>query len=141
MTTQFVTSLFALFLALSGCATSEKSILLGSTIGVGVGAGIGSTTNGSHGGAIGALIGAGLGGLLGYQSYKDKQKKMEAEGNNLPPIPYSMSSSGENSGSRPRLKPAQVRAKFVKDQIKDGIFIPAHLEYEITSPAKWEGSK
>ncbi len=141
MTKRFITIITASLLFLSGCATSEKSILLGSTIGVGIGAGVGSTANGSQGGAIGALIGAGLGGLIGYQSYKDKQKKAEVERNNLLTAPYSMSGTSENSSSRPRLKPAQVKARFVEDQIKDGTFIPAHFEYEITEPAKWEGSK
>lgn len=141
MSKRFITFFSALTFLLSGCATSEKSILLGSTIGVGVGAGIGSAANGSQGGAIGALIGAGLGGLLGYQSYKDKQKKAEAERSSLLAAPYSMTGPSDNSSSRPRLKPAQVKVKFVEDQIKDGTFIPAHFEYEITDPAKWEGSK
>lgn len=44
-------------------------------------------------------------------------------------------------GKKPTLRPAKVRVRHVDDQIKDGIFIPAHLEYEISEPARWENSK
>ena len=132
----------AVFVALlSGCATSEKSILLGSTLGIGVGAGIGSQANGSEGAAVGALIGAGLGGLIGYAGYKDKLKKSQSVPENFQAAPFAVGSASGTQGSRPRLKPAQVKVKFVEDQIKDGTFIPAHFEYEISEPAKWEGSK
>lgn len=123
---------------LSGCATSEKSILLGSTIGLGLGAGVGSGVNDSQGAAIGALIGAGLGGLIGFQGYRDKVKKAGSQSDDSPNAPYSISSAGGAASNRPHLKPAQVKVKYVEDQIKDGTFIPAHFEYEITEPAKWE---
>jgi len=44
-------------------------------------------------------------------------------------------------GKKPTLRPAKIRVKHVDDQIKDGVFIPAHLEYEISEPARWENSK
>ena len=141
MSKKLITSFILTALLLSGCATSEKSILLGSSIGLAVGGGIGSNANGSEGAAVGALIGAGLGGLIGYQGYKDKIKKSQSVPENFQAMPFTVGNASGTQGSRPRLKPAQVKVKFVEDQIKDGTFIPAHFEYEIAEPAKWEGSK
>ena len=141
MPKKLITSFALLALLSSGCATSEKSILLGSSIGLSVGAGIGSQANGSQGAAVGALIGAGLGGLIGYAGYKGKLTKSQNVPENFQAAPFVVGSTAGSQGSRPRLKPAQVKVKFVEDQIKDGTFIPAHFEYEIAEPAKWEGSK
>lgn len=141
MPKKLISPLVIAALFLSGCATSEKSILLGSSIGITAGAGIGSASNGSQGAAVGALIGAGIGGLIGYAGYKDKLKKSQNAPDSFQAAPFAVGSASGAQGSRPRLKPSQVKVKFVEDQIKDGTFIPAHFEYEIAEPAKWEGSK
>jgi uncharacterized membrane protein YebE (DUF533 family) len=137
LTTLFLFSV----LALTGCATSEKSILFGSTIGIGIGAGLGSSQNGDQGGMVGALIGGIAGGLLGYQGYKDKRKKEQAAIGDLSDNHFDMTGNARSSNNGPRLKPAQVRVKLVEDQIKDGTFVPSHFEYEISEPARWENSK
>ena len=141
MPKKLIITIIFMALVTMGCATSEKSILLGSSIGLAVGGGIGSNAKGSEGAAVGALIGAGLGGLLGYQGYKDKIKKSQNMPENFQLAPFAVGSAPNPEANRPRLKPAQVKVKFVEDQIKDGTFIPAHFEYEISEPAKWEGSK
>lgn len=141
MPKKLMTSFMLSALLFSGCATSEKSILLGSSIGLAVGGGIGSNAKGSEGAAVGALIGAGLGGLLGYQGYKDKIKKSQNLPENFQLAPFAVGSAPNSETNRPRLKPAQVKVRFVEDQIKDGTFIPAHFEYEISEPAKWESAK
>lgn len=49
-----------------------------------------------------------------------------------------LSSSPKGSAKQPRLRPAKVTIRHVDDQVKDGVFIPAHLEYEISEPSRWE---
>lgn len=137
LTTLFLISM----LVLAGCATSEKSILFGSTIGIGIGAGIGASQNGDQGAMVGALIGGIAGVLLGYQGYKNKNKKEQAATVGLSDNYFDMTGNAKSSNNGPRLKPAQVRVKLVEDQIKDGTFVPAHFEYEISEPARWENSK
>ena len=46
--------------------------------------------------------------------------------------------NGKDGGKTPTLKPPKIRIRHVDDQIKDGVFIPAHLEYEITEQVRWE---
>jgi hypothetical protein len=143
--------LFILSMSLmhTGCATSGKSALLGAGIGATAGATLGVLANqndppGKR--TQGALIGAGLGGLfgalMGHGAYKEQQKKAQADmfDVNSGPGLEVFGSAGEN-GNRPILKPARVRVRYVEDQIKDGTFVPAHFEYEIVEPARFEKSK
>jgi hypothetical protein len=133
--------LLSCFLFLSGCATAKKSILLGSTIGIGIGAGIGSTQENQNGTMVGAVIGGLLGGLIGYSGYDQKQKKEQAARDNAGQARFDMFSAADPNANRPKLKPAEVRVRYIEDQVKDGTFIPAHLEYEISEPARWDGAK
>ncbi len=48
---------------------------------------------------------------------------------------YGKTSAG---GKKPTLRPPKIKIRHVDDQIKDGVFIPAHLEYEIQENARWE---
>lgn len=137
-----------LTIALSGCATSEKSTLLGGAIGSTVGASLGILANQNESStqrAQGALVGAGLGGLfgalIGHESYKSQAKKDEAKALSAEAARLEMFGTASEKTKRPRLKPAQIKVRYVEDQIKDGTFIPAHFEYEISEPAKWEHSK
>lgn len=49
-----------------------------------------------------------------------------------------VSSDPKSQSKRPRLKPPKIRIRHVDDQVKDGVFIPAHLEYEIQENSRWE---
>ena len=49
-----------------------------------------------------------------------------------------VSSDPKSQSKKPRLKPPKIRIRHVDDQVKDGVFIPAHLEYEIQENARWE---
>lgn len=139
--------LLSLSLSLTGCATAGKSKGLGAAIGAVVGGSIGAIAS-QHGDPSertqGVLIGAGLGGvigaLVGHESYKEQQKKDAYPGFGNPPNMEIFGNGGEKD-KRPTLKPAQVKVRFVEDQVKDGIFVPAHFEYEIAEPARWEKSK
>lgn len=135
-------------LGASGCTTLKKSTLTGAGIGMGIGAGLGLLATGSENSrqrTQGALIGAAaiglLGGLIGYQSYKDKEKKSQGQLVDVNGNKIEIFGNGVDDKNRPSLKPAQVRVRYVEDQIKDGTFVPAHFEYEISSPARWEKSK
>ena len=127
MRVRLVLILLTATLLCSACATSEKSILLGSGSGMAVGAGFGALAGGEKGALAGALIGGVAGGFVGYEAYQGKKKRDDDRDR-----------AAGKSGSRPHLRPAQVRVKFVEDQIKDNTFIPAHFEYEITEGARWE---
>lgn len=133
---------------LSGCATVERSTWLGAGIGASLGAGLGVLATNSGDGrqkAQGALIGAValgvLGAAIGYQSYKDEDKKEQARQLEMNASHLDIFGSANSEPGKPNLRPAQVRVRYVEDQIKDGTFIPAHFEYEISEPAHWQRSK
>lgn len=137
-----------LSLLLSGCATVEKSTLLGGVIGSFVGGSLGSLANQDRGAEqratgllVGAAAGGALGALIGNQSYKDQEKKKIPSGVTYGASNLEMFGSGNEKEKGPKLRPAQVRVRYVEDQVKDGVFIPAHFEYEIAEPARWEKGK
>lgn len=143
-----ITRVIVLVTMLSGCATAEKSTLLGTGIGLSFGTSLGLLASSNEppsrrtqGPLIGAAVGGLLGGLIGYQSYKEKQKKDAAAQARLNSSGLEMFGNAASTGNRPTLKPAQIKVRYVEDQIKDGTFVPAHFEYEISEPARWEKSK
>jgi phage tail tape-measure protein len=86
--------LFALIISLplilAGCATAEKSTLLGAAIGSTAGLGLGALASQHERPAEktqGALIGLGLGGLIGaligYEVHKDQSKKDQEKSFNV----------------------------------------------------------
>ncbi len=130
---------------LSGCATAGKSTLLGGIIGSVVGGSIGSLA--SQGGEprdrtngllIGAAAGGALGALIGNETHKEREKKELLASGAFGAANMEMFGSGSEKDKRPKLRPAQVRVRYVEDQVKDGVFVPAHFEYEISEPARWE---
>lgn len=148
MSKYFVLLGLSLALLLTGCATAGKSTFLGATIGSVVGGSIGALAS-QHADPSertqGVLIGAGFGGvlgaLIGHESYKEQQKKDALAGFDGTSPNMEIFGNGGEKDKRPTLKPAQVKVRFIEDQVKDGIFVPAHFEYEIAEPARWEKSK
>ena len=148
MLKRIVVLFISLALLLSGCATTEKSTLLGAAIGSTAGLGLGALVSNHERPAErtqGALIGLGLGGLIGaligYETHKDQSKKDQAQSFDVNSARLDMFGSATDKDKRPRLQPAQVKVRYVEDQIKDGTFTPAHFEYQISEPARWEPSK
>lgn len=134
-----------LSLFLCGCATSGKSKLLGSVIGSFVGGSLGSFANQNAdpsqrttGILVGAAAGGALGALIGSEAHKDQEKKKTLSSPIYGAPNMEMFGSGNEKEKGPKLRPAQVRVRYVEDQVKDGVFIPAHFEYEISEPARWE---
>ena len=139
---EVVTSIL-LVTAVSGCATSGRSTLLGAGAGAGMGAGIGAMVDpGPKGGGrirnvfigatAGSLIGAGV-GYLAHEELEDRDKaayeKGKKEAEKSIPVPA--------GGGAPVLLPARVESRFVDEQVRGSVYVPAHFEYVIVEPARW----
>lgn len=135
-------------LSLTACATAEKSTVLGTAIGSVVGGTIGvlASQHADPGDrTTGVLLGVGLGGvlggLIGHEAHKEQEKKDALRGINGNSSGVEIFGGGGANDKRPSLRPAQVKVRYVEDAVKDGTFVPAHFEYEISEPARWEKSK
>jgi hypothetical protein len=123
---------------LSGCATANRSIGLGATIGAGSGMMIGAIAdpgrNGEYrtrnviiGGTLGAMTGMVAGSAI--HSISDKAESFKAG---------QAAASLIDPNEQPKLIPAQWRAEVVEAKRIGNRFIPRHVEYVITEPARWE---
>ena len=79
--------------------------------------------------------------MLAFAGCASSTKWSDADRLNARSTQLEIFGDASDSEKKPTLRPAKVRVKHVDDQIKDGVFIPAHLEYEIFEPARWENSK
>lgn len=136
--------LFQLLCLSSGCSTSGKSTMAGAGIGAGLGAGVGAMVdpgpkgenrirNVFIGSTAGALVGAG-GGYLTHQGISKKEDEAYEKGKKdgkTSAIEFTPNSA------EPVLIPAKVEARFVDDQVRGSVFVPAHFEYRIVEPARW----
>jgi hypothetical protein len=131
--------------SLSACATSGRSTLLGTGVGAGVGAGIGALAdpgpkgegrirNVFIGAAAGSLIGAGA-GYLGHELVEKKERAAYEKGKKDSAKDQTGNAS-EDSGA-PVLIPPRVESRFVEEQVRGNVFVPAHFEYVIVEPARW----
>lgn len=124
-------SLMALTAAitLSGCASIERSTLLGASIGAAAGTGIGLAAEKSAGSAlIGAGIGALFMGTMGYLAHKDKERKDAM---------MNRSSKDRNASKEPMLTKPEVRRIWVPEKIEDGKYYEGHFMYIIEKPSAW----
>ena len=128
---------------LSGCATSGRSTLLGAGAGAGIGAGVGAMVNPGPkgegrirnvfiGAAAGSLLGAGIGNFA-HEGIEGREKaayeKGKKEGTETQAV-------GGADGA-PVLLPPRVEARFVDEQVRGSVYVPAHFEYVIVEPARW----
>ena len=131
----------------SGCATTGKSIGAGALVGGIGGAGVGAIAdpgeNGKNrvrnviiGTAIGSAVGAGTGFIIDRINKDDKQASFE-EGKKAAEKASAERASAA-SDVQPRLVPAKTEAKWVPDQVRGNVYVPAHYEYLIIEPAHWE---
>ena len=123
-----------------GCATEGKSVGLGAGIGAGSGMAIGAIAdpgqNGQYrtrniiiGGALGAMAGAVTGSLIHSSNEKSKAEAFKEGKASAQPI---------DPNQQPNLIPAQWRAEVVEAKRIGNRFVPKHVEYVITDPARWE---
>lgn len=133
-----------LVLGVSGCATSGKSTLLGTGIGAGVGAGIGAMVdpgpkgegrirNVFIGAAAGSLIGAGT-GYFTHELIEGREKEAYERGKK---DSAKSQAAGGGAPGAPVLLPPRVESRFIDEQVRGNVFVPAHFEYVIVEPARW----
>jgi len=127
------------------CASTGKSTMFGATSGAAFGATIGAVVdpgkkgqgrikNAFVGGAIGALVGAASAYFI-HKNGEEKEQRAYQEGRFESQRPKLGLDSSDPE--YPRLMNPRVEERFVDDQVKGNIFIPAHFEFQIVEPARW----
>jgi outer membrane lipoprotein SlyB len=136
--------LFVTTIIISACATSTKSVMLGASSGAAAGAGIGVLVDPGpkgHGriknAYVGAAAGAVLGGAAGYLIHDSMEARESAAFEKGKSEGLTKLSQVSSNGNPPNLIPPKVEVRFVDDQVKGNSFIPAHFEYIILEPARW----
>lgn len=144
--------IFALPFALSGCATTGKSVAMGAAGGAALGAGAGliadpgpkgkyRTRNVLIGTAIGGVIGAGA-GYIADREIKDSKDDAYKKGKEdaLKENADKQAQYDGGDSRQPQLIPPKTEARWVPDQIRGQTFIPGHFEYVILQGARWQGA-
>jgi hypothetical protein len=118
-----------LCVALSGCATMEKSVLLGAGTMGAIGTGVGAAAGNNVGGALlGLGIGAVFGGLMGFAGHKDQEEKAR----------QAKSGTKKTDDTKvPSLTSPEVRRVWVPEKIDGGKFIEGHYMYVIERNSVW----
>ncbi len=116
-------------LALSGCATMEKSVLLGAGTMGAIGTGVGAAAGNNVGSALlGLGIGAVFGGFMGFAGHKDQEEKTR----------LAKSGTKKTEDSKvPSLTSPEVRRVWVPERIDGGKFIEGHYMYVIERNSVW----
>jgi hypothetical protein len=141
---KLVAALMSVVTLMQGCATSGKSTLFGAGAGTGMGAGIGAMVDPGPKGKdrirnvfIGATAGGLIGASAGYAAHsmvdgreKDAYDKGKNDGEKI------LGASAGTQGT-PTLLPPKVESRFVDEQVRGNVYIPAHFEYIIVEPARW----
>lgn len=117
-------------LFLFGCASIERSTLLGAGIVGALGTGIGLAVNNSAssallGGGIGITVGAGL----GYLGHKDKEERLTL-----------LKAAGKKNSPKddyPTLRPPEASCSRVGEKIEGNRYIGPHIMCDIERPAVW----
>ncbi|MBI3556390.1 MAG: hypothetical protein HY074_09025 [Deltaproteobacteria bacterium] len=139
-----VAAAIAILALAPGCATSGRSTLLGAGAGAGLGAGIGAMVdpgpkgegrirNVFIGAAAGSLVGAGA-AYLAHEEVMDREKASYEKGKKDSEKPSTASSAPTGA---PVLLPPRVESRFVDEQVRGNVYVPAHFEYVIVEPARW----
>jgi hypothetical protein len=126
MDKKIITLLLISATQLTGCATANKSLLLGGVIGGLAGAAIGqSNSQNTDGAVVGALVGSGIGGLIGYSSFKEK------------PNPKSDQAVKVDEEVFPSLTKPKLKSLWVPDKIEGNKYIKGHWIYVIEDAGSW----
>ena len=115
---------------LSGCASIERSTLLGAVTAGALGTGIGLAAEKSVGSAlIGLGIGAIFGGAMGYAAHKEQEAK---RGEFITPL-----ISKDFKEQVPPISTPEVRRVWMAPKIESNRYIDGHFIYVIDRPAVW----
>lgn len=130
--------------SLTACSTGSKSMLFGAGTGAAAGAGIGALVDPGPKGRgriknayVGAAAGAVLGGAAGYLIHDSMESRESAAFEKGKSEGLTRASKATSDGNPPNLIPPKVEVRFVDDQVKGNVFVPAHFEYIILEPARW----
>lgn len=123
---------------MSACATKEKSIGLGSSLGAGMGAALGGIMSPGKNGQfrtrnviVGATVGAIAGGFTGSSLHDQKEQEKEIA------LLKSQSKVASRSPSVPELQQPKVEAYWVESKAVGNKWIEGHYEYVISEPTRW----
>ncbi len=115
---------------MSGCASIERSTLLGAATFGAVGTGIGLAAEKSAGSAlIGLGIGALVGGMMGFAAHKEQEAK---RGQFVTPL-----ISKDFKEQVPSISTPEVRRIWIGPKIESNRYIDGHFIYVIDRPAVW----
>ena len=115
---------------LSGCASLERSTLLGAATAGALGTGLGLAAEKSVGSAlIGLGIGAIFGGAMGYAAHKEQEAK---RGEFITPL-----ISKDFKEQVPPISTPEVRRVWMAPKIESNRYTEGHFIYVIDRPAVW----
>lgn len=127
---------------MGGCASREKSIGLGGTLGAGMGAAIGGIVDPGKNGQyrtrnviIGASVGAIAGGFTGMSLHEQKEQEKELA------LMKNRSSSSVKAPIPPALQEPKVEAHWVESKVVGNKWVEGHYEYVITEPTRWTSNE
>ncbi len=137
---QLTSIAYLLAIHVVGCATANRSTGLGGAIGAGTGMAVGAIADPGKNGAyrtrniiIGGTLGA-MTGMIAGNTIHESNEKAKNEGlktGRVTAVPV-------DPNEEPKLIPAQWRAEVVEAKRIGNRFVPRHIEYVITEPARWE---
>ena len=123
---------------MSACATKEKSIGLGSSLGAGMGAALGGIMSPGKNGQyrtrnviVGATVGAIAGGFTGSSLHDQKEQEKEIA------LLKSQNKAASRSPAVPELQQPKVEAYWVESKAVGNKWIEGHYEYVISEPTRW----
>lgn len=123
---------------MGGCASKDKSVGLGGSLGAGMGAAIGGIIDPGKNGKyrtrnviIGATVGAIAGGFTGNAIYDQKEQEKEIA------LLKSRSKSQGTPPPPPSLAEPKVEARWVESKVVGNKWVEGHYEYVITEPTRW----
>lgn len=116
-------------LIMSGCASMEKSMILGAGVGGAFGGGVGNLASQNvEGTLLGLGIGAIVGGAIGYLGHTDKEEKERLT---------KLGIKKEKEPKAPSLTSPEVRRVWVPERIDGDKFVEGHYMYVIEHNSVW----
>lgn len=133
--------LVALSLALSGCASANRSAGLGGLLGAGAGAALGGIADPGRKGQYrtrNVVVGAALGTIAGVAAGSAIHDDVESGKREAFLKGRTSSSLQREQGPAPVLRSAEVESIWVDGHGSGNRWIDGHYEHVIKEPARWE---